>query len=328
VQRKHLKTLSTIGFLIVMVIVGAWYVHGHLEAFKKILEIDLRSFVELSLLSLVAIWVSGQQVNVLTVIFDTRLGQWEAFGLSAANTMANFYFTKAGMAAKGLYLKRRHAFPYTLFVSTLAGAYVISLVTFGVMGVVAYLVFTHGSGVRLDVMAVFFALIGGGLLPLALPMVRGKLDRFLPQRAQRVIEGWETVRSHRKQLFVLALLNAFYVAIGGVRLYVAYRALGNDVALLPCIVISTLSTITVIFTLTPGGMGIRQALVGYGSDALHIGAAQGVVASTIDHAVGTLWVFIIGVAFTNWLWMRGIRGGGEDAGGNADEGDAGGEARG
>jgi hypothetical protein len=73
-------------------------------------------------------------------------------------------------------------------------------------------------------------------------------------------------------------------------------------------VISTLQAMTVIFTLTPGGVGIRQALVGYGSELLDIGAAEGVVASTIDHGVGTLWVFIVGIVFTNYVWARHVRG--------------------
>lgn len=313
-NRRYLKPLATAGFLAVMAVLGVWYVRGHIDDFRRILEIDAASFAWLSLLSLVAIWTMGQMVAVLVTIFGPRLGQWEAFGLAAANTMANFYFTKGGMAAKGLYLKKQHDFPYTHFLSTLAGAYVISLVTYGVLGVVSYLTLA-GSRVRLDVMGVFLALIAGGLMPLAIPVSNQRLLSRLPARVTRVIEGWDRVRRHRGRLAWLAVLNASYVIVGGLRLYVAYQALGYGVGVLQCVVISTLQTVTVVFTLTPGAVGIRQALVGYGSKALEIGAAEGVVASTIDHAVGTLWVFAIGLVFTNWLWIRGVRGrtGGDDA---------------
>jgi uncharacterized membrane protein YbhN (UPF0104 family) len=305
-SRARLKTLASIGFLLVIAVLGTWYARAHAHDFRRILEIDAASFAWLSLLCLVAIWILGQHVAVLVAIFNVRLGRWEAFGLAAANTMANFYFTKGGMAAKGLYLKRQHNFPYTHFVSTLAGAYVVTLVTSGALGVIAYGLLA-GIHVRFDVMGVFVALIAGGLLPLAIPVTNQRLIARLPRRVVSVIEGWDTVRRHRRRLGWLAALNAAYVIVGGLRLFVSYRALDYNVDLLPCLVISTLQTMTVIFTLTPGGVGIRQALVGYGSEALQIGAAEGVVASTIDHAVGTLWVFAIGLIFTNWLWIRGVR---------------------
>jgi len=305
-KRSHLKTLGTVAFLAVVAVLGVWYVRGHADDFRRILEIDAGSFAWLSLMSFAAIWLAGQMVAVLVTIFGARLGGWEAFGLSAANTMANFYVTKGGMAAKGIYLKRHHEFSYTHFLSTLAGAYVISLVTYGVLGAVAYLILA-GSHVHLDVLGVFAALIVGGLMPLAVPVMNERLLRRLPARVLRVIEGWNTVRRHRRRLAWLAALNAGFVIVGGLRLFVAYRALGYHVGVLPCVVISALQTITVIFTLTPGAVGIRQALAGYGSAALDIGGAEGVVASTIDHAVGTLWVFIIGFIFTNWLWIRGLR---------------------
>lgn len=304
---RRLRTVGSIVVLLAMVAISVWYVVGHLDAFKRVLEIDPKSFAMLSVLCLVAIWVSGLHVVVLVTIFGARLGGWEAFGLSAVNTMANFYFTKAGMATKGLYLKRIHNFSYTYFVSTLAGAYVVSLVTYGVMGLVLYLLAEWDGHYRIEMFAIFAALIVGGLLPLLLPRIHRRIHRFLPEKVQRVMDGWEQVRRHHGNLAALSALTALYVFIGGLRLFVAYRALGYTVKVLPCLVISTLQAMTVIFTLTPGGVGIRQALVGYGSKLLDIGATQGVVASTIDHAVGTLWVFAVGLIFTNYIWVRHVK---------------------
>jgi uncharacterized membrane protein YbhN (UPF0104 family) len=181
-----------------------------------------------------------------------------------------------------------------------------------VLGIVLYLIAEWHGHYRIEMFAIFSALIAGGLLPLLLPRLHGRLERFLPERVKRVMIGWETVRRHHRNLVALSALTALYLVIGGIRLFVAYRALGYTVGVLPCLVISTLQSMTVIFTLTPGGVGIRQALAGYGSELLDIGAAEGVVASTIDHGVGTLWVFIVGIIFANHVWVRHIKpGGGE-----------------
>lgn len=301
------KMVLSIVVLAVVVAIAAWYIVGHRDDFKRVLEIGPASFAELSALCLIAIWISGLHVSVLVKIFGARLGGWEAFGLSAANTMANFYFTKGGMATKGLYLKRIHGFSYTHFLSTLAGAYVVSLVTYGTVGLILYLISGGNGQYRIEIFAIFGALIAGGLLPLALPRMHGRIQRFLPEKVQRVMEGWEQVRRHRSNLATLSALTAVYVIVGGLRLFVSYKALGYAVTLLPCLVIATLQSMTVIFTVTPGAVGVRQALVGYGSEMLDIGATEGVVASTIDHGVGTLWVFIIGIIFTNYIWVRHVK---------------------
>jgi len=283
---------------------GAWYATGHVDDFRRILDIDAMSFVELSILCTLAIWLSGVQMNAVTLIFGTRITQWEGFGLSAVNTMANFYFTKAGLAAKGIYLKRTHNFSYTQYLSALAGAYVVTIITQGLLGFLFYFWTTRGGNMRFEFLLIFAALVLGGVVPLVLPKMEIPFKGRFFQRVNRVISGWERVKRHRRLLVVVAVLNIAYSLVGGVRLFVSYQALGYEVALLPCMVMSPLSTITMVASLTPGAVGIRQALVGYGSQLLDIGMTQGIVASTIDHAVGTLWVFVFGLIFMAWAWHR------------------------
>ena len=126
-------------------------------------------------------------------------------------------------------------------------------------------------------------------------------------KVSKVIEGWDQVRRHGKVLSVIAVLNVVYAVIGAMRLLVSYGSVGYEVDLLSCLVMAPLSTITVLLSVTPGAVGVRQALVGYGSNLLGVGTTEGVVASTIDHAVGTLWVFIFGLIFSNWIWIRTVR---------------------
>jgi hypothetical protein len=63
-------------------------------------------------------------------------------------------------------------------------------------------------------------------------------------------------------------------------------------------------TITIILSVTPGAVGIRQALFGYSSKVLDIGLTEGVIASTVDQAVGTLWIFFFGIIFSVWSLRR------------------------
>lgn len=288
---------------------GVWYFVRHLHDFKKVLEIDAGSFAALSALVLIAVWLSGLTIYAIVRVFRVNISMWESFGLSAVNTMANFYISKSGIAAKGLYLNRRHQFPYAQFISTVAGNYVISLVTQGIMGLILYLWFLRGSALRFELLLAFVGFTLAGLAPLVVPRLKISSTHRVWSKVQSVIDGWQELRTHRMTLLVLVLLNVSYVVVGGFRLFVSYRALGYAVDLLPCLVMSPISALTVVLSFTPGAVGIRQALVGYSSELLGVGLTHGVVASTVDHAVGTLWIFVVGLTFTNWIWARSIRAG-------------------
>jgi len=293
--------------LLGVLVLGTWYLLRHTEDFKRILEIDAPSFIALVVLSTLAIWLSGLTLNVIISIFGVRLSLWEGFGLSAVNTMANFYFTKAGLAAKALYLKKLYDFPYTHFVSILAGAVVITVTTQGLVGLGSYALFLRDADFRIEILLAFMALTVGGMLPLLLPRLHVRSDRRIFKRLQRAIDGWEEIKLHRKAILVLVVLNVLFIVVGALRLLVSYRAVGYPVNFLECLVIAPISTLTMLLSLTPGAIGFRQALVGYSSELVGIGMTEGVVASTIDHAVGTLCVFAYGLIFSNWIFARKLR---------------------
>ena len=303
-SRKRARLAVSIVSLVAVAALGTWYLAQHLDDFKKILEIDFFSFAMLSGLVIFALWLSGLTIIAIVPIFGARLSMWEGFGLSAVNTMANFYFTKAGLAAKGLYLKKMHDFPYTSYVSIVAGTGVIMVLTNGLVGLVSYAFFLQHSSFRYEILLAFAIITFGGVAPFLLPRLSWNPRNRLFERLRRVVDGWEQIKAHRQVVLVIIVIDVLYVIVGAFRLWVSYRALGYPVDLLSCIVISPISTLTMLVSLTPGAVGIRQALVGYGSELLGIGMTEGVVASTIDHAVGTLWVFVFGLTFANWIWAR------------------------
>ncbi len=306
-RSKVMRTTASVLVVLAVVALSVWYVAGHTEQFSRIRDMDARSFLSLSVLCIVAILVSGLQMNAIVTIFGTRISAWEGFGLSAVNTMANFYVTKVGLAAKAIYLKKQHNFDYMNYVSAMAGATVVSFIAQGAVGLGSYLALTRGVGLRWEIATIFSGLMLGGFLPLLIPGMRISSSRPFMNKVSRVFAGWDKVRTHHRALSMIAILNVAYALIGAARLLVSYRALGYDVEFLRCLVLAPLSTVTMIASVTPGAVGIRQALVGYGSNLLGVGMAEGVVASTIDHAVGTIWVFVFGLIFTNWIWAKDLR---------------------
>ncbi len=301
----NVRLLGSVVIFVAVIILGVWYFHKHADEFKKIADIGFTSFALLSFFVILTIFVTGIESIMIVRIFRTRLSLWEGFGLSAVNTMANYYFAKAGIAAKGVYLKKKHQFPYTHYVSTVAGAYIVSLLTQGLLGIALCLLNARINGIRYEILLAFAAVSLCGLAPFLIPKFRFKKDNVLAERIERILEGWQRIKTHRSLLLVLMLLNVLYILLIAVRLKISFHALGYDAQFLSCFVMAPLWTLSVILSITPGAIGIRQALFGYSSELLDIGLTQGVMASTIDHAVNALWVFVFGLIFSYWVWRKG-----------------------
>jgi len=111
----------------------------------------------------------------------------------------------------------------------------------------------------------------------------------------------ERVKRHRRLLVVVAVLNIAYSLSGecGCSCRTSARL---RVALLPCMVMSPLSTITMSrrshrarWHPTSAGDTVRNC---------DIGMTQGIRGFDDRPAVGTLWVFVFGLIFMAWAWHR------------------------
>ena len=71
-SKKVIRTALSMLVFAAVVTLAVWYIRGHTEEFKRILEIDLRSAIMLSALCIVAILLSGLQMNAIVSIFGTR----------------------------------------------------------------------------------------------------------------------------------------------------------------------------------------------------------------------------------------------------------------
>jgi uncharacterized membrane protein YbhN (UPF0104 family) len=295
--------ISLVIFLAV-IILGVWFFYRHAEEFRKVTEIGVGSFIALSFLVILTIFVAGLEIMAIVRIFRTRLSVWEGFGLSALNVMVNFYFTKAGIAAKGIYLKKKHNFPYTQYLSTVGGAYVISLLVQGVLGVIFCLAIAPSMGLQFQILFAFVIVSLMGLAPFFIPKIKLKKQSSLFARIDKMLEGWHIIKEHRRMIAVLIAVNFCIIILLTLRLYVAFHSLGYDVGFWPCLVMAPLWTLSIVLSITPGSIGIRQVIFGYSSKLLGIGLTEGVLASTIDHAINALWVFIFGLLFSFWAWKK------------------------
>jgi len=68
--------------------------------------------------------------------------------------------------------------------------------------------------------------------------------------------------------------------------------------------LGSLSFVILFISLTPGSLGIRELVLGFGAVVVGMPLEVGVLAAIIDRAVIIIYVFILGGICTGWLWYK------------------------
>jgi uncharacterized membrane protein YbhN (UPF0104 family) len=294
--KRHISVV----ILAVAVIAIALYLHHHKDLIPKFANISIGVALQLIGLRLLFWAVNG----LILREFASRLGlplkfkEW--FGLPAVTTMGNFISPlSGGLVARAGYLKLRHAFPYAKFASLLAANY---LVTFWVIGVV-------GFGISIPFiaspphlpwqLAVFFLATAVTISALVVAPIRRVMGRNrLARTLDNAIAGWMEIKRDHSLVGRFLLYNSLNILVNGVSFWLAYHAVGLRVSFLSALLISLVAFFSLLVNVTPGNLGIQEAIVSISSEIIGPGAGEGLVAALVLRAATLVPAFTLGPIFT------------------------------
>ena len=224
----------------------------------------------------------------------------EWFGLSVVTTMGNFITPfSGGLIARATYLKHRHALPYARFASLLAANYLVYFGVVGIVGVITSMVFMDKSGYYWPVV-LFFALVTLIISTLVmLPSAKLPWHNRLAAIINNSLEGWSLIRSDKVLLGKLMLYTLANIFLHGFSFWIAFYALkGEPISFGPVFLISLLSVFSTLGNVTPGNLGIQEAVISICSGMFGIGAGIGLLASLLIRAATIIPAFILGPIFS------------------------------
>jgi len=129
--------LTLIVIIVVFLGIGI-YLNGNRDLFVLLTNISWPLALMMVLLRLLFVGLNGYYLKLFAQTFDIHLRFREWFGLAFMTTMGNYLTPlSGGMVARATYLKLRHAFPYTQFLSLLTASYLIIFWVAGVLGLLA-----------------------------------------------------------------------------------------------------------------------------------------------------------------------------------------------
>jgi len=295
----------TLAFITLAVV----YVNSHFDEIRDVLSVSYEKLILLLLLVLIEIMIIGYSTNIILYSFGVRLSFHEWFGLSSANTMANLLLPfRGGIAIRAAYLKKKVNFPITSFLSIVAGTYIIRFMINSLIGMVSLALLFYYYDIFNVPIFVFFA--SSFVLLSCFIYLSSKLPKFrngLLARMTSVIEGLQIIGGNRVLLLKLIGLFFLFSVTAFLIIYFSFTALSINITILQATVISCLNSYSALIGITPGAIGISEAVIAFSSRIFDISLTQGILAASLRRGVILLLVFTLGPVYSYVLIDKGLK---------------------
>lgn len=264
--KKYLPPILTASFLSVFLV----YFLSNIKDFEILIDINPMYLILIALLQLSVIIINGVFFIVILQNFKIKIAFRESLLISTLSAIGN-YFTpfRGGAGMRAIYLKKNHKLSYSDFLSTLAGNYVIVFFVNSMVALIGLLILKLKGVTASPVLFLFFGALATTLLGLiVLPIKDGGIlttNNYIPKLISRntslVIRGWNRLTQNRKVIFQLILLTLINSLIGIVLFYVEFNALEVETDFVTTIIFSSISSVSLLLSITPGSIGIREGIL-------------------------------------------------------------------
>ncbi len=285
-------------FLLIALVIFGVYLSANADRYRQLLDLSALTIGWLLLLSLL-FWVVNGVIN--TVFYrglDTPVTLHEGLGLAAVNTLANQLPFAGGLVAKGVYLKQRYRLTYSRYLSATAALYICFVAANGVLGL-AVLAYAQWRGAAAPaILWLGFALMTTALAALWLPVRPGWLPLRWQRRAAQLAEGWHILGQNWLLVLQLTGLQIGLTALFAARFWLAFGMLSQPVSFSDCLLFAAATVLSRLVSIAPGGLGVREGIVGAMAAVLGFDVAASVVAVGLERLVSTLVVMVIGAGYS------------------------------
>ena len=292
------------------------YLANHAPELEKLPRLAATTWAGIIGITVLGTLLSTLGVQSLLAAVGVGTGFLEMYWLHSAAYLLNLLPGRLGTVLRAHYLKKHHALSYTRF--GLFALY-LSLLTSLMTALVGLVCLVAVYGLDATAHRVSALLLGGSVLlttallflPLPVPAWRGRLaglvTRLLAARGE-LLGRWRTLRAPALWVFVVYLLGVW-------RLGLIYQGLGLEARPEGLLLLGALGQLTLLVNVTPGGLGVRELLLGMGGTVLGVPMEAGLLAALIERAVGLGWALLVGFPCAVWALRRQ---GGEGVSGESD----------
>jgi len=255
--------------MILLVLMG-WYLYENKEIFSSLKNLDISDILMIAFLQAISVGIVALINKLVIDHIDQKISFSDSFLLQYANNFLNKIIAKGGSVYRGGYLKAQYAFPFSKFLASIGGVYIIGLMTNSVTGALLLITIYFTENVYNTFVLIIFLMVIAGILLLVMIEPKFNGNNWILRKVNQVLDGWNSIKSNRKLLFNIFILSVLGLLSSTTSVFIAYRGLDAEIKFINSLLYSSISPIANFVNVTPGGLGINEAVLVFSSEVIGI----------------------------------------------------------
>jgi len=299
-MKPKAKKILQYGIVLVILAFAVFYIVKNIDDFKQISLINPLWLIPLIFLFLLNYYFIGLQTKVLLEPLGLKLKNFEAYMLSVVTGFYNLITpAHGGMVVRAVYLNKKHNFSYTNFFSSLAGMYVITFFIGSLFGLISmYFIKRIYGFFNLIIFFIFLGLFIPLLVILAFSPEFKETKYDFINKFIKVINGWNLIRKNKKILLTCVLVTSYSLLAGTFFAIFSYYIFGINLSFIQALFLSSINSISILFLLTPGNLGVQEVINVFSASVLGITPVQSIPVALLGRFVQFIGLFILGPVFS------------------------------
>jgi uncharacterized protein (TIRG00374 family) len=310
--KKNRRVITNILTLAIFALIAV-YLYRNRGVFENLKNIEISLILLIIFFQILTVFSDAFINQRIINILEKSLKFKESLLLQYSNNFINKIFSKGGAIFRGYYLKSVFKLPYSKYISTLAGLYIIAFLVYSFLGLISLAIIYSRIGVYNLVVTVFF--IGLFCVTLFLILTKSKLKINRKTRLGNIvgnlIDGWEQIRKEPRELMIIFVVKLILLSLTVILNILIYKSLGVELGIVESVYMSTISIMTLFINLTPAGIGIKEGIYMFSSQLISLDPDIILLGSLVGRAIVLIPSVILGglsyLILTKRLKERGLQ---------------------
>lgn len=303
-RRKN--RILQIAIVLVVVAAFAWYLSSSWSDFQSLSIVNPLLFIPIAVLVILNIFTVGSLVETAIEPHGVKLKPSEIFGLSSLTRFGNYTSPGyLGTAIRATYIKKVHGVSYTKFSSSFIVSSALQFLISGIIALVIYFSNGNDSAVAQPIIIIgILLLVLIAILKLPLGKITSLLNRYSQRRGSKILDrlhsllvNFDKVRVYPGILSKMFLWMLLTLLVSSLMLILLYRTLGFDIGALEAIFITALGGWSIIFSITPANIGIREGLMALAAQLMSVPIPETLAVAILLRVVTFIVITVFAIYF-------------------------------
>ena len=295
-------------FVLTVFIVG-YFAYIYRSNFFIINRLNASEIGILILIPMLASLVQAFQLNNIIYYSSNKGNILKTYAITAISSLYNNIIPLAGGAVvRAGMIKRIYQVNWQDLSIIVAGYYLLSYISMIAMLDIIALVAYYDNIISINIL-IYLVVASLGLATLIAVMRlrnstfknRGRIRKFL----SNAVSGLNSLFRANLLVLNISVQQVMIVLLSGIKLYLCFYYLSLDTNLLKVLMVQSFVSLSLIFTISPGNLGIQEGIYLFFSGFLSLAKEDMLVAALLFRVTNIIGIVIIGMLSKIWLSRHG-----------------------